>query len=207
MAAVAENLVAQLQGGLALDTQDTNMAWSIDSLFIYAADSRLTIEARSGAATVTNICPTDAFATVSYSDLTIPPAQAWDGTRWDTVDEKSKLHVFLVRLYVLQLMLEQTVVAVVGNGSAMTLSSAGAVFCFDCPKERLAAREAMCEIDATVGALSGSVLFSPARRWALRSCVREAGGENRPIDPVIVCNHTEQLSLLHPIEAGDVGQG
>jgi hypothetical protein len=39
----------------------------------------------------------------------------WGGTAWVAVDEKTKLHVFFVRLYVFRFMLEQPAVAVVSN--------------------------------------------------------------------------------------------
>jgi hypothetical protein len=80
------------------------------------------------------------------------------------------------------------------------------VFCFDPPKEPLAAGEMTCEIYAIAGDFLGSILFSPARRWVVGFSVLGAGNDNRPVDPLIVCNHSEQLSLLHPVEAGDVGQ-
>jgi hypothetical protein len=97
-------------------------------------------------------------------------------------------------------------VAVVNNGWALARYAAGAVLCFDPPKEPLAAVEVTCEIDPMAGDSFGSILFSPGRRWVARCDVRGAGGDNRPADPFIMCNHTEQVSVLHSVEAGDLGQ-
>jgi hypothetical protein len=120
--------------------------------------------------------------------------------------ERIRFHIFLVSLHIFRFKLERSTAAVLRSMGAVIFSTPGAECYFNPPKEPLAAGDVTCEVDAIADASFGPICCSPVGRWMVESGIRGAAGDNGPVDHLLLCNHTEQVSLLHPVEGANVEQ-